>query len=116
MYISQVKVLGALRYFFSIQRETACWYHACKRHTGCVPGRFDCRSNTSKDLRFLSDLCPTNSPNATVTDFNYGMFSDAIQSGILEKTSFAKKLVRCFWWGLRNVRFEHMHLHHTCFK
>ena len=85
-----MKVLGALWYFFSIQRQTACWHHACKSHSGCVPASFDCHGNTSTDLGFLFDSCPTNSSNAK--DFDDGIFADAIQSGILKKTSFLKKV------------------------
>ncbi|GMN44432.1 hypothetical protein TIFTF001_013634 [Ficus carica] len=101
LYIVASHVFGALWYFFAIQQETACWHHACEKQIGCIPDSFDCRSNTSANLTFLSSFCSINSPDATT--FDYGIYADAIHSGILTRTtSFLQKFVRCFWWGLRN--------------
>ena len=53
-------------------------------------------------MTYLKEFCPVDPPNAAVYDF--GMFSGAIESGILTKTDFLRKFSRCFWWGLRNLR------------
>ena len=53
-------------------------------------------------MTYLNEFCPVDPPNAAVYDF--GMFSDAVKSGILTKTEFLRKFSRCFWWGLRNLR------------
>ena len=58
--------------------------------------------NPIKNMTYLKEFCPVDPPNAAVYDF--GMFSGAIESGILTKTDFLRKFSRCFWWGLRNLR------------
>ncbi|XP_042964710.1 cyclic nucleotide-gated ion channel 1-like [Carya illinoinensis] len=37
--------------------------------------------------------------------FNFGIFEDARKSGILSSMDFLQKIMFCFWWGLRNLRF-----------
>ncbi|XP_050364413.1 cyclic nucleotide-gated ion channel 1-like [Argentina anserina] len=94
-------VLGAIWYFFAIQRETACWVNACRGESGCEPSTFICNNNVFRNVTHLNSLCPKNPPDATVFDF--GIFLDALQSGMLESTDFPQKLLQCFWWGLRNL-------------
>ncbi|KAM5573987.1 hypothetical protein ABKV19_013486 [Rosa sericea] len=94
-------VFGAMWYFFAVQREATCWEKACQSKNGCQPISFDCDSNEFRNITLLNDLCPINPQNATLFDF--GIFLDAIQSGMLESTDFPQKLFQCFWWGLRNL-------------
>lgn len=94
-------VLGAIWYFFAIQRETACWVYACQGENGCEPSTFDCDNKVFRNITRLNYLCPKNPPNATL--FDYGIFLDALQSGMLESTDFPQKLLQCFWWGLQNL-------------
>jgi hypothetical protein len=51
---------------------------------------------------FLNNPCPVQTPNTTLFDF--AIFLDALQSGVVESTDFPQKLFYCFWWGLRNLR------------
>ncbi|CAJ1974374.1 unnamed protein product [Sphenostylis stenocarpa] len=37
------------------------------------------------------------------TLFNFGIFLDALQSGVVESRDFPQKFFYCFWWGLRNL-------------
>jgi cyclic nucleotide gated channel len=85
----------------------ACWKIACENHSGCGRSSFKCDHNF-EDLSFLNDMCHINSPNAT--PFNFGIFLDALQSGVLESTNFPQKLFYSFWWGMRNLRFAHTRL------
>ncbi|XP_016647700.1 PREDICTED: cyclic nucleotide-gated ion channel 1-like [Prunus mume] len=95
-------VFGALWYFFSIQRETACWQYACQSKNGCEVNSFDCDDDhTLRNITLLSELCPINPSNATV--FNFGIFLDSLQSGMVGTTEFRPKLLHYFWWGLRNL-------------
>lgn len=54
-------------------------------------------------MTLLNDLCPIDPPNAKLFDF--GIYLDVLQSGILRSTDYPKKFSNCFWWGLRNLRF-----------
>jgi cyclic nucleotide gated channel len=94
-------VLGAFWYLFSIERETTCWQNACGNNTTCTNSSMFCDNMTNMDI-FLNTSCPVQTPNTTLFDF--GIFLDALQSGVVESTDFPQKLFYCFWWGLRNLR------------
>ncbi|XP_062119893.1 cyclic nucleotide-gated ion channel 1-like [Humulus lupulus] len=104
LYIIFGHVFGAFWYFYSIFHESRCWHLACKKLTPqeCIPGPFDCHSrHPMKNFTKLNQYCPVNPPNTDIFDF--GIFSQAIESRIVCKTDFTKKFFRSFWWGLRNL-------------
>uniref|UniRef100_A0A7N2RAF5 Cyclic nucleotide-binding domain-containing protein n=1 Tax=Quercus lobata TaxID=97700 RepID=A0A7N2RAF5_QUELO len=101
LYILASHVLGAFWYFFSIERETACWHIACRNHIGCNQSSFNCRYSVGNQT-FLNDYCSVETPNAA-TPFNFGIFIDAIKSGTVASNDIPKKFAYCFWWGLRNL-------------
>ena len=99
MFVFQV--IGAFWYFFSIEREIACWHEACENQSGCGRSSFSCAH--SGNYTALDDLCPINAPNSTLFDF--GIFLEALQSGVVQSSNLPTKFFFCFWWGLRNLRF-----------
>ncbi|XP_050252064.1 cyclic nucleotide-gated ion channel 1-like isoform X1 [Quercus robur] len=99
LYILSSHVIGAFWYFFSIERETVCWHKACKNQSGCARSSFSCAH--SGNYTFLDDLCPINAPNSTLFDF--GIFLEALQSGVVQSSNLPTKFFFCFWWGLRNL-------------
>ncbi|KAG6706952.1 hypothetical protein I3842_06G008600 [Carya illinoinensis] len=104
LYLVASHALGACWYFFSIQRETTCWYKlACERDINeCSKGiSLDCGTSGFGNYTFLNDFCSIENPNTTLFDF--GIFEDAHQSGILSSMDFPRKNMFCFWWGLRNL-------------
>ncbi|PON97033.1 Ion transport domain containing protein [Trema orientale] len=107
LYVIVGHVFGALWYFHSFLRETACWHHAFTDNTdyrGCNHSPFDCHGSSIKNLTCLTHLtkfCPVDPPNSEVFDF--GIFTDAIKSRILYKKEFLRKFSRSFWWGLQNL-------------
>ncbi|KAF7131500.1 hypothetical protein RHSIM_Rhsim09G0204700 [Rhododendron simsii] len=100
-------VLGALWYSFSIERETMCWKKACGNRTECVNSLVYCDHSMGFKV-FLNESCPIHAPNAVLFDF--GIFLDALQSGVVGSVDFQEKFVYCFWWGLQNLRFTHVKL------
>ncbi|KAK9178947.1 hypothetical protein WN943_028141 [Citrus x changshan-huyou] len=91
---------GALRYFIAIERVTVCWRQACKS-SGCIHDSFLCDQYLG-DRRILNSLCPIKIRDPTV--FNFGMFHDALQTGIVEvRTNFHQKFLYCFQWGIRSL-------------
>lgn len=85
---------------FSIERETVCWRQACRSNSTC-------HDNLNCDLMkgsnaFLGVSCPVKEENKTAFDF--GIFFDCLQSGIVGSTDFPQKFFFCFWWGLQNLR------------
>ncbi|VVA22630.1 PREDICTED: cyclic nucleotide-gated [Prunus dulcis] len=97
------QVFGAFWYFFSIQREIACWGHACQSGNGCEFRIFDCDDGTLRNVTLLNDFCSVNPSSAKLFDF--GIYLDAVQSGMLRSTNFRRKVMQCFSWGVRNLRF-----------
>ncbi|XP_021802865.1 cyclic nucleotide-gated ion channel 1-like [Prunus avium] len=109
LYILAGHVLGAFWYFFSIQRETSCWYQACQNnitYEGCKT-IFYChdQSTSTKDITtFLDEHCKIDVPYNDTAPFEYGIFIDALKSGNAGNNStFPNKLAYSFWWGLRNL-------------
>ncbi|XP_048429603.1 cyclic nucleotide-gated ion channel 1-like [Pyrus x bretschneideri] len=101
MYILASYVLGAFWYFFSIQREIDCWISTCRSENGCDLSTLQCDNSGFRNITLLHDLCPTNPPNPVVFDF--GIFLNTLQSGIVGTTDFSQKFLMCFSWGLRNL-------------
>ncbi|KAM1407456.1 hypothetical protein ACFX2F_002037 [Malus domestica] len=87
-------VTGAFWYFFSIERITKCWGEACEYHGGAHCYLF-C-DDTFAAKAFADDSCSTNTMNS-------GIYSDALESIVLDSTPFVKRISYCFWWGIQNL-------------
>ena len=65
------------------------------------------------NLAFLDNHCPITTSNETV--FNFGIFLDALQSGVvLSSMGFPEKFLYCFWWGMRNLRYVYALYNWVC--
>ncbi|KAL6290464.1 hypothetical protein ACE6H2_007974 [Prunus campanulata] len=106
LYMLASHVVGAFWYLFSMEREYSCWHNQC-RDDGCKKSLYCDPKNPANSslIGTLTASCPFIDPdeikNSTV--FNFGIFTDALQSGVLETRDFPKKFLYCFWWGLRNL-------------
>lgn len=94
--------MGAFWYLFSIERETICWQRACGNQTACRHASLYCGDDHTGFKTLLNDSCPIQQPDPELFDF--GIFLDALQSGVVESTDFPQKFFYCFWWGLQNLR------------
>ncbi|XP_015971530.1 cyclic nucleotide-gated ion channel 1 isoform X2 [Arachis duranensis] len=99
------QVVGAFWYLFSIERETTCWQKACTRSNAtCNKEDMYCNNHQgglSTISTFLNASCPIKETNTTLFDF--GIFLDALQSGVVESRDFPQKFFYCFWWGLKSL-------------
>lgn len=100
LYMLASHVLGAFWYLFSIERETTCWRQACGKHRDCDYGALFCDMSSGNNT-FLNDFCPITSDGSG--PFDFGMFLNALKSGVVQTTDFPKKFFFCFWWGLQNL-------------
>lgn len=101
LYMLASHVLGAFWYLFSIERETNCWQNACGNDNECKTSSFFCDSDHTRFIQRLNNSCPIQAANAT--QFDFGIFLGALQSGVVESRNFPEKLFYCFWWGLQNL-------------
>lgn len=99
LYMLASHVFGAFWYLFSIERETTCWRRACHNRTGCVSNSLYCDVSPG-DNSFLNISCPLVDDNPP---FDFGIFLDALESGVVGSMNFPQKFFYCFWWGLRNL-------------
>ncbi|KAL1552762.1 Cyclic nucleotide-gated ion channel 1 [Salvia divinorum] len=109
LYMLASHVLGAYWYLFSIERDTTCWIRACGDQFACRNASFYCDADHTSFAENLTKLCPIQPPNATLFDF--GIFLDALQSGVVESKDFPQKFFYCFWWGLQNLSSLGQNLH-----
>lgn len=100
-------MFGALWYYYAIEKATDCWREASENHTGRSHSYVFC-NKCFGNYKLLNDSCPISTGNTT--RYNFGIYKDALQSGIVRETYFPKKLLRCLHWGLQKLRFAVFHL------
>ncbi|KAK0597589.1 hypothetical protein LWI29_026750 [Acer saccharum] len=94
-------VFGGLWYFFATVRVIDCWTKAGKKYAlKFRKDAFVCRG-TLRDYNFLNEFCSAKTQNRAIYDF--GIYRDALESGIVETTNLPKKILYCFRWGLQNL-------------
>lgn len=54
-----------------------------------------------RNYTFSNDFCSTKTQNATIYDF--GIFNDAIKSGVIEQSNLLQRLFPCLQWSLQNL-------------
>ncbi|XP_074270931.1 putative cyclic nucleotide-gated ion channel 5 [Silene latifolia] len=108
LYMLCSHIVGALWYLAGMERNDACWQGACSNRTDCEKDFLYCDdqqktseyatwSNISKSV--LDAGC-----NATdASPFDFGIFGQALSSGIFASNSFVSKYCYCLWWGLQNL-------------
>ncbi|KNA09522.1 hypothetical protein SOVF_152890 [Spinacia oleracea] len=100
LYMLASHVAGAFWYLFSIERETTCWKSACRKRPQCDSGALYCGVSSGNNT-YLNDHCSIDPDNPG--PFDFGMFLNALTSGVVATTDFPKKFLFCFWWGLQNL-------------
>ncbi|XVF22386.1 hypothetical protein REPUB_Repub12eG0168100 [Reevesia pubescens] len=107
LYMLASHAVGAFWYLFSIEREDTCWHDAVG--SGGEEDVLYCHKYTTEInytlVSLLNNSCPFINPD-DIKDakfFNFGIFIDALESGVVETSDFPKKFFYCFWWGLRNL-------------
>ncbi|KAK0596657.1 hypothetical protein LWI29_017799 [Acer saccharum] len=104
LYIHGGHVFGGLWYAFAIEKVVDCWKKACEHFPSKCPLDYNiyCDINShSRDYKLLNEFCPTKTRNKTAYDF--GIYHDALESGIVETWNFPRRVLHCFRWGLQNL-------------
>ncbi|KAL8500652.1 hypothetical protein ACS0TY_020289 [Phlomoides rotata] len=100
-------VLGALWYLLAIERKDTCWDMACRESPECNPQNLYCAHEVS-DLDIWRNISKTViEPKCAIDNdestFKYGIYEQALSSGVLESDHFISKYFYCLWWGLQNL-------------
>ncbi|XP_048446516.1 cyclic nucleotide-gated ion channel 1 [Pyrus x bretschneideri] len=104
MYIIASHVVGALWYFFAIQRMMMCWHSACLKNDGCDNRFFGCHDHHAfRNTTILNDLCSVSDNSSDTMLFSFGIFATVLQYGVVGSTNYFQKFLNYFWWGLRNL-------------
>ncbi|MQL91660.1 hypothetical protein Taro_024275 [Colocasia esculenta] len=107
-YILASHIVGAFWYFLAVEREIECWHEACISPQ-CVSNYLYCGNHHSEGYQSWSNIRKSIiDGNCTADDVNgnfpYGIYSDALTSGVVASKKFVSKYCYCLWWGLRNLR------------
>ncbi|XP_031385892.1 probable cyclic nucleotide-gated ion channel 5 isoform X2 [Punica granatum] len=104
--VSIVTIVGAFWYIFAVQRNDSCWKKACNEtcHRDFLycgnqgMDGYSAWSNISEGV--LNASC---SAGGDDPPFDYGIFDQALSSGIVSTMNFVSKYCYCLWWGLQNL-------------
>ncbi|XP_076888516.1 putative cyclic nucleotide-gated ion channel 5 isoform X1 [Bidens hawaiensis] len=101
------QIVGAFWYLLSVERNDTCWKKACEN------AKYDsdllyCGNEHLKDYatwisnstNVLNEACATSDDKPP---FDFGIFTQALSSGIVFSTKFVQKYCYCLWWGLQNL-------------
>lgn len=103
------QIVGAFWYLFAVERTDACWQNVCINSGKCSIKFLYCQiddAGDSKDWKRISQNA-LDSQCAVVDDnppFNYGIYAQALSSGIVASQEVFSKYCYCLWWGLQNLR------------
>ncbi|GMN39585.1 hypothetical protein TIFTF001_008811 [Ficus carica] len=115
LYMLASHVIGAFWYLLSIERVDKCWrqeFHRqnlSRQHLYCSVNHGNDPVISNLDMvKLLKTACPSVDPDEikNSTTFSFGIFADALTSGVVQSMDFPFKFFYCFWWGLSNLRFE----------
>ncbi|KAK3012134.1 hypothetical protein RJ639_011758 [Escallonia herrerae] len=104
LYMLASHIVGAFWYLLSVERNDACWYEACKGNATCNRGFLYCGNQDMKGYdswRSISDSVLNET--CGVDAFDFGIFEQALSSGIVSSKNFLSKYCYCLWWGLQNL-------------
>ncbi|KAI3719534.1 hypothetical protein L6452_20436 [Arctium lappa] len=104
LYVLASHVVGALWYLFAVESELRCWNIACQRQN-CYSKYLYCGEGRVGNFQFLNTSCPLLERNEIkdATNFDFGIFLDALQTHVLETRDFPQKFLYCSWWGLQSL-------------
>ncbi|KAK8513570.1 hypothetical protein V6N12_052748 [Hibiscus sabdariffa] len=111
LYMLCSHIVGALWYLVAVERNDTCWQKACKDiGSDCNKDFLYCGNQQMKGYDIwkgmrdsvLQDKCPADENNDD-PPFDFGIFTQALSSGVVSSTKFFTKYCYCLWWGLQNL-------------
>ncbi|KAK7281509.1 hypothetical protein RIF29_09570 [Crotalaria pallida] len=102
-------IVGSFWYLLAVERNDSCWQKACRDLSGNVCNKnflycgnqymqgYSAWQNNSEGILNSECSADDNAP------FDYGIFKQALSSGIVSSKKFFSKYCYCLWWGLQNL-------------
>ncbi|KAI4377718.1 hypothetical protein MLD38_015302 [Melastoma candidum] len=109
LYMLASHIVGAFWYLLAVERNDACWNEACALTSGVCKEQFLYCGNqnltgyeawSSISGSTLASNCSADGDNPP---FDYGIYEQALSSGIVSTMKFVSKYCYCLWWGLQNL-------------
>jgi cyclic nucleotide gated channel len=100
------QVVGANWYLLSVESQVRCWRRELNNASLFDASYLGCGPRNETVFPLLNSTCIFVDPDEIkdTKTFNFGIFSDALQSLVIDSTTeFPQKFFYCFWWGLRNL-------------
>ena len=130
-----MQIAGAFWYLLAVERNDTCWRKACIGSGKCNIDFLYCGNKHMRGFadwrrvseKVLGSKCAIKEDNDS-SPFNYGIYTQAIESRTVSSNVFFSKFCYCLWWGLQNLRsssysFRHKHtcslsypLFYVCFQ
>ncbi|OEL34377.1 putative cyclic nucleotide-gated ion channel 8 [Dichanthelium oligosanthes] len=98
--------VGTLWYFLTIKREGDCWRMYCDPKQACDSRYLYCKDDHNgnySDWLQSTEIFTQCNGTQPIGIFNFGIYQQALVSGILGPGNFIAKICYCFWWGLQNL-------------
>ncbi|KAG6740870.1 hypothetical protein POTOM_056339 [Populus tomentosa] len=87
-----------------VERNDACWQKNCTAAVKCKKDFLYCGNQGMEDYSdWDSSILNSNCSADDSNQFDYGIYSNALSSGIVSSKKFVSKYCYCLWWGLQNL-------------
>ncbi|CAI0394576.1 unnamed protein product [Linum tenue] len=107
LYMLASHVVGALWYLLAIERKDACWQKFCTPEVKCQTNFLYCGNQFMTGfadwIPLRNNTLESNCVTKEEGPFDYGIFLNALSSGVASSKEFVAKYCYCLWWGLQNL-------------
>uniref|UniRef100_A0A6M2EDS3 Cyclic nucleotide-binding domain-containing protein n=1 Tax=Populus davidiana TaxID=266767 RepID=A0A6M2EDS3_9ROSI len=104
LYMLASHIVGSFWYLLAVERNDACWQKNCTAAVKCKKDFLYCGNQGMEDYKaWDSSILNSNCSADDSNQFDYGIYSNALSSGIVSSKKFVSKYCYCLWWGLQNL-------------
>ncbi|KAH8481854.1 hypothetical protein Peur_068536 [Populus x canadensis] len=104
LYMLASHIVGSFWYLLAVERNDACWQKNCTAAVKCKKDFLYCGNRGMEDYgAWDSSILNSNCSAEDNNQFDYGIYSNALSSGIVSSKNFVSKYCFCLWWGLQNL-------------
>ncbi|XP_050272296.1 probable cyclic nucleotide-gated ion channel 5 isoform X2 [Quercus robur] len=101
LYMLASHIVGAFWYLLAVDRNDTCWRQACSDDVKCK-SFLSCSNPRPASNTWGTSLNSNCSTNDTAP-FDFGIYKNALSSGVVSSRKFVSKYCYCLWWGLQNL-------------